>query len=81
MSGDPGIRRLLPQNGQMQNFAFATTNFGPRENQKSAHRLQSERLQWLLTTGSIDYVFVDEHNRHKRLKGMLNCRAATFPFC
>ncbi|KAK6612718.1 hypothetical protein H4I96_01931 [Botrytis cinerea] len=33
----------------MQNFSFAPTNFGPRENQKN-------------------YVFVDEHNRHKRLK-------------
>ncbi|KAK6613581.1 hypothetical protein H4I95_01925 [Botrytis cinerea] len=49
MSQDLGTRRLLPQSSQMQNFSFAPTNFGPRENQKN-------------------YVFVDEHNRHKRLK-------------
>ncbi|KAB8304169.1 hypothetical protein EYC80_003588 [Monilinia laxa] len=38
----------------MQNFSFAPTNYGPRENQKN-------------------YVFVDEHNRHKRLKVMRAC--------
>ncbi|RDL33170.1 Uncharacterized protein BP5553_08609 [Venustampulla echinocandica] len=54
MSGDPGNRRLLPQNSQMQNFAYAPNNFGQRENQKN-------------------YVFVDEHNRHKRLKVMRAC--------
>ncbi|TGO59354.1 hypothetical protein BCON_0045g00150 [Botryotinia convoluta] len=54
MSQDFGTRRLLPQSSQMQNFSFAPTNFGSRENQKN-------------------YVFVDEHNRHKRLKVMRAC--------
>ncbi|RDW87690.1 hypothetical protein BP5796_03384 [Coleophoma crateriformis] len=54
MAGEPGTRRLLPQSSQMQSFAFAPDNFGPRENQKN-------------------YVFVDEHNRHKRLKVMRAC--------
>lgn len=36
MAGDPGGRRLLPQNNQWS-FTFAPNNFGPRENQKSAH--------------------------------------------
>lgn len=35
MSGDPGVRRILPQNPQMQNFSFAPANLGSRENQKS----------------------------------------------
>lgn len=36
MSGDPGgVRRLLPQSSQMQNFSFAPNNLGARENQKS----------------------------------------------
>ncbi|KAH8813191.1 hypothetical protein F5884DRAFT_671551 [Xylogone sp. PMI_703] len=54
MSGEPGVRRILPQSTQMQNFTFAPNNLGPRENQKN-------------------YVFVDEHNRHKRLKVMRAC--------
>ena len=71
MSGDLGTRRLLPQSSQMQNFSFAPTNFGPRENQKSAqlpNRLRDFEVDigWSI----LDYVFVDEHNRHKRLKGM-----------
>ncbi|KAI9760056.1 MAG: hypothetical protein M4579_001889 [Chaenotheca gracillima] len=54
MTTDPGTRRLLPQNPQMQAYSFAPPNFGPRENQRN-------------------YVFVDEHNRHKRLKVMRAC--------
>ncbi|KAH8596590.1 hypothetical protein B0O99DRAFT_509596 [Bisporella sp. PMI_857] len=55
MAGEqPGGRRLLPQNPQIQNFSFAPNNMGQRENQKN-------------------YVFVDEHNRHKRLKVMRAC--------
>ncbi|KAI9812464.1 MAG: hypothetical protein M1827_004695 [Pycnora praestabilis] len=54
MASDPGNRRLLPHNPQLQTYNFAPPNLGPRENQKN-------------------YVFVDEHNRHKRLKVMRAC--------
>jgi len=52
----------------MQSFSFAPNNFGQRENQKSA-LIALPRENGLANYGS-DYVFVDEHNRHKRLKGM-----------
>ena len=49
---------------------------GPRENHRSMLRPPSPlgkhevlRRRRVLTDGCIDYVFVDEHNRHKRLKG------------
>ncbi|KAK7962205.1 lipase regulator 1 [Apiospora aurea] len=56
MSNDPSVRRLLPQNSHLGQFAFAPQSFQqqPRETQKN-------------------YVFVDEHNRHKRLKVMRAC--------
>jgi hypothetical protein len=74
MSGDPAVRRLLPQNSQMQSFSFTPANFGPRENQKSAQPIYLRLCPYKncergLTNFLIDYVFVDEHNRHKRLKG------------
>lgn len=70
MSNDPSIRRLLPQSSQMSNFSFAPQQYHqPRETQKSAlppcasHRGTGSDFQLA------DFVFVDEHNRHKRLKG------------
>ncbi|KAH6900648.1 hypothetical protein B0T10DRAFT_392605 [Thelonectria olida] len=51
---DPSVRRILPQNSQMNNFSFAPQQYAQRETQKN-------------------YVFVDEHNRHKRLKVMRAC--------
>jgi hypothetical protein len=68
MSTDPGVRRLLPQSSQMQSFSFAPANLVPQENQKSA-RYFSEYRNSARTDCGTDYVFVDEHNRHKRLKG------------
>ncbi|EHK98118.1 hypothetical protein M7I_6170 [Glarea lozoyensis 74030] len=68
MSGDPGNRRLLPQSSQMQSFSFAPNNYGQRENQKSAPYLPL-LADCFYTDCDPDYVFVDEHNRHKRLKG------------
>lgn len=34
----------------------------------------------MLTVASLDYVFVDEHNRHKRLKGVLLTPATRQPW-
>ncbi len=51
----------------MQSFSFAPNNYGQRENQKSA---RPSPLKNVKPNGFSDYVFVDEHNRHKRLKGM-----------
>ncbi|UPK98932.1 hypothetical protein LCI18_009867 [Fusarium solani-melongenae] len=51
---DPSVRRILPQNSQMNSFSFAPQQYTQRETQKN-------------------YVFVDEHNRHKRLKVMRAC--------
>ncbi|KAF4980710.1 hypothetical protein FZEAL_3378 [Fusarium zealandicum] len=51
---DPSVRRILPQNSQMNSFSFAPQQYAQRETQKN-------------------YVFVDEHNRHKRLKVMRAC--------
>ncbi|KAF7559317.1 hypothetical protein G7046_g4836 [Stylonectria norvegica] len=53
-SNDPSVRRILPQNSQMNSFSFAPQQYAQRETQKN-------------------YVFVDEHNRHKRLKVMRAC--------
>ena len=54
MSNDPATRRLLPQSAQMGSFSFAP--------QQQAYQAQPRETQK-------NYVFVDEHNRHKRLKG------------
>ncbi|KAK7425741.1 hypothetical protein QQZ08_007840 [Neonectria magnoliae] len=51
---DASVRRILPQNSQMNSFSFAPQQYAQRETQKN-------------------YVFVDEHNRHKRLKVMRAC--------
>ncbi|KAH7155758.1 hypothetical protein B0J13DRAFT_436670 [Dactylonectria estremocensis] len=51
---DTSVRRILPQNSQMNSFSFAPQQYAQRETQKN-------------------YVFVDEHNRHKRLKVMRAC--------
>ncbi|KAJ3527986.1 hypothetical protein NM208_g10432 [Fusarium decemcellulare] len=59
---DPSVRRILPQNSQMNSFSFAPQQYTQRETQKN-------------------YVFVDEHNRHKRLKGTLPFTQDGFPFC
>lgn len=78
MSNDPTVRRLLPQSSQMSNFSFAPQSYHqPRETQKSAH----PPLPFRLSVGDdsnrrlADYVFVDEHNRHKRLKGKAPLRS------
>ncbi|KAK8035050.1 hypothetical protein PG993_010045 [Apiospora rasikravindrae] len=80
MSNDPSVRRLLPQNSHLGQFAFAPQNFQqqPRETQKSAHQLcptppGSRFADVIANLIGADYVFVDEHNRHKRLKGESSC--------
>ena len=76
MSNDPTVRRLLPQNSQMGTFTFAPPAYQqqPRETQKSAPSTPVSPLvlcpEWDVPDQLLDYVFVDEHNRHKRLKGM-----------
>ena len=67
MPAEAGGRPLLPQTAQMQSFTFAPPTLAPRENQRS----ESGRLMRRSLTDwrHADYVFVDEHNRHKRLKG------------
>jgi hypothetical protein len=61
----------------MQSFSFAPNNFGARENQKSAQSLILPAWPTVLNEApadtGVDYVFVDEHNRHKRLKGTSYC--------
>lgn len=70
MAGDPTARPLLPQTTQPQNIAFAPQVMGSREpQQKSAPILHAPNPSSTLTVRLPDYVFVDEHNRHKRLKG------------
>jgi hypothetical protein len=61
----------------MQTFSFLTPNMGLGGNKKSTF-VRAEfipiRAIGLATFSDlmrgVDYVFVDEHNRHKRLKGM-----------
>ena len=55
-----------PQNG-MQNISFANSDMAFNGDKKSMALLHLEEC-WLNRYS--DYVFVDEHNRHKRLKGM-----------
>ncbi|KAJ9132995.1 Lipase regulator 1 [Pleurostoma richardsiae] len=61
MSNDPSVRRLLPQNAQVGSFSFA-----PQQQQQQQQYQQPRETQK-------NYVFVDEHNRHKRLKVMRAC--------
>lgn len=78
MSNDPTARRLLPQTSQMGSFSFAPPAYQqqPRETQKSApsvkllKKKKTHQSVVKVLTRCADYVFVDEHNRHKRLKGM-----------
>lgn len=72
MSNDPTARRLLPQTSQMGSFSFAPQAYQqqPRETQKSAPGVEFSMFCVDSNRVSLDYVFVDEHNRHKRLKGM-----------
>jgi hypothetical protein len=72
-SNDPAARRLLPQSAHVDSFSFVPPSYQPpRETQKSS---LSEMAPKKTVFGcsdmmAADYVFVDEHNRHKRLKGM-----------
>lgn len=75
-----------PQHGQMSTLSFAPTQGPQREMQKSKQPqslfLLAGQQQAAITiiwrkfetanqNAHADYVFVDEHNRHKRLKGKL----------
>ncbi|CAK7273960.1 hypothetical protein SEPCBS119000_005925 [Sporothrix epigloea] len=56
-NNDPSERRILPQSSQMNSFSFVTPPY-QQQPQESQQKT---------------YVFVDEHNRHKRLKVMRAC--------
>ena len=68
MTSIPAVRPLLPQKLQMQNYSF-----GPPvalgDNKKSKPLPGHPNDYHGRLTSQLDYVFVDEHNRHKRLKG------------
>lgn len=78
-STDPSVRRILPQESQnaqamgMNSYTFAPQQFPQRETQKSEmtrpNHIPDDLVESQTNTPIIDYVFVDEHNRHKRLKG------------
>jgi hypothetical protein len=68
MAGDPTARPLLPQTTQAQSFSFAPQVLGSREPQQKSTAI-FHATNSVLTVFLPDYVFVDEHNRHKRLKG------------
>ena len=79
MSAAFDTRPLLPQKPAMQNYSFAPPNLGVGGDQKSKQSpllrvFQFHGLHNELTKG-VDYVFVDEHNRHKRLKGIVKARS------
>lgn len=63
-----GARQLLPQGPRT--FEFANVQPDNRDKQKS-ERLHSAMILEESTSLIVflDYVFVDEHNRHRRLKG------------
>ena len=58
----------------MQGYSFAPPSGPPREGHKSKPVLDQWAYSIRVATDKSnhfpDYVFVDEHNRHKRLKGM-----------
>lgn len=68
----------------MQGYSFAPPSGPSKEGHKSKHTSIYDKLlpHWGLeskrvlteNTRVLDYVFVDEHNRHKRLKGMRSLR-------
>lgn len=66
-------RPLLPHNNMHQgnmlpNYSFAPPNMGLNVDKKSMSRVEMA-IPYTYTDRDSDYVFVDEHNRHKRLKG------------
>ena len=66
-------RPILPHSlvNEMSSFSFAPPNMGIGDAKKSTSRSCAQSASWL--TPAADYVFVDEHNRHKRLKGASRC--------
>ena len=56
----------------MQTFALAPPNpIGQRSTSKNLfHHKRFDSVARSLPISCLDYVFVDEHNRHKRLKGI-----------
>ncbi|KAK1255132.1 hypothetical protein MKX08_009127 [Trichoderma sp. CBMAI-0020] len=87
-STDPSVRRILPQESQsaqamgMNSYTFAPQQYPQRETQKSEMSRpgynQPQDAGWLgrnrKLTRQLDYVFVDEHNRHKRLKACIRLK-------
>jgi hypothetical protein len=67
-------QRVPAEVAEMQTFSFVTPNMGLAENPKSTSGETwpedgQPRTKRGDLTRTADYVFVDEHNRHKRLKG------------
>ena len=67
MTSKTETRPVLPQNFTMQTYSFAPPNLGLGDNKKSKASFRARVI--LEADQTPDYVFVDEHNRHKRLKG------------
>lgn len=67
MTSETETRPVLPQNFTMQTYSFAPPNLGLGDNKKSKTTFGAPAT--FEADHTLDYVFVDEHNRHKRLKG------------
>lgn len=78
---------MQPQKYPMQNYSFAPPNMGVGTDKKSTYftsflveDTHLRRLDHGLIR-DLDYVFVDEHNRHKRLKGEPATTVAVTAYC
>jgi hypothetical protein len=71
MAGEAGARPLLPQTAQLQSFGFVQQQPPPpaRQEQQRSTIIATPIGAFITDQSLPDYVFVDEHNRHKRLKG------------
>ena len=65
MAGDPTSRPLLPHAALNPEISFVPQTGQKEPVQRSAYFAVSR-----ISLTPPDYVFVDEHNRHKRLKGV-----------
>lgn len=68
MASGPEIRPLLPHTMPVHGFSFGPAAMGLTDHKKSKDGPAPHPPHAGLTPRT-DYVFVDEHNRHKRLKG------------
>ncbi len=69
------VLQVFTEDVSNANF-FCAPKSGARREQEEYVNLNFGGRRWLMNKGCFliphaDYVFVDEHNRHKRLKGMI----------